>query len=135
MVQHILASRRLATAAGLTLLLVSAIAGCGQVKDMRPKGESLHLQELVWKVRPAAAENPQQFQALFADGATAPEADLAKYAKLTFNAVSENIQGYTATVTVAVEDDRENDLGTVEWTAVRVGAEWKLKTVSLPPNI
>ena len=76
---------------------------------------------------------PNILSGWFASGAAPPAAELKKYAKFTFRPNGKaTISGETATAKVRVLDANEKQVGEVEWTLVREGDRWKLKSAPVP---
>ena len=83
---------------------------------------------------PDAAGSERAFQAIFAPGAALDESERPRYRPYMFEMASVQVSGDTATAKVRVVDSvDERPVGEeVEWTAVREGERWKLKTAPLP---
>ena len=114
------------------LLLPLWLAGCGGnpavTKDQMLLG-------LVSSVQGAARE-AGAFQWLFVAGEAPKDAERARYTKYSFEIKSSSVSGDAATITVVVRDLKDNkELGETEWTAAKVGNEWKLKSAPLPSGV
>jgi hypothetical protein len=82
---------------------------------------------------PGAATDPQEFRAMFVEGAAPPESEREKYHPYMCRAKSLKIDGNTATAKVEVEDGSTGQIvGEVEWTLVRQGEDWKFQSAPLP---
>jgi hypothetical protein len=126
-----------------TTFLVSAAAaillagGCGGGGGAMPTTapDDQKIRGLIPAVRDAA-ENATQFKTVFADGAAPGEAERQRYRKYAYEIKPPvKFSGDEATITVAVRDiagKGQEIVGETEWTAVRSGSEWKLKTAPLP---
>jgi hypothetical protein len=118
--------------AGLLLLLflAPAISGCkGQTNwDATESGRLFFLVSGVSD----AVQRPERFQALFVTGSV--PANITAYRKYTYQGDREaRISGDTATMTVIVRDVKSGkEMAQKEWTAVKEGDTWKLKTAPIP---
>ncbi len=119
-----------ATAGSLLALAMLAVMGCGGQTnwDNTEKGQLFYLVSGVGE----AAQRPEPFRSLFASGSV--PADAAPYKKYTYQGDREaRISGDTAAMTVVVRDaNTGNEIARKEWTAVKEGGAWKLKTAPLP---
>ncbi|HEY2881640.1 MAG TPA: hypothetical protein VGJ15_04390 [Pirellulales bacterium] len=80
-----------------------------------------------------AAENPKHFQALFVAGAVPNEAQRQRFMKLMFQvAAVKTVSDSEATLHVLIDDGHGKSLGETDWTVVREGQQWKLKSAALP---
>jgi hypothetical protein len=77
------------------------------------------------------ADKYDTFKEQFAAGAAPPEAEMKKYGELQFAGDPPKITGDTATIPITVIKQGQI-LGKVEWTAVKEGDKWKIKTAPLP---
>jgi hypothetical protein len=78
-------------------------------------------------------KDPKLLAPWFAAGAAPPAAELRKFAKYTCQADGRpTVTGDTATAKVKVLDANEHEVGQVEWTLVKEGGNWKLKSAPLP---
>ncbi len=114
------------------------VAGCGGgVEKSMPKTapDDQKIRGLIPAMR-ESAENAARFKTMFVEGAVPSEAERQRYHKYAYEIKSPaSISGDEATVTVAVRNiaGKEQEIvGEAEWTAVRSGNEWKLKTAPLP---
>jgi hypothetical protein len=121
-------------AAGVAVLLLTAgLAGCGGHK--RPNfgsDDGLKIAELI-DLLVDDASSARRAQTLFAREATPKAAGLRKYGKYTFNLDGNpTVTGDTATATVHFRRHTGQEVGAKEWTFVKEGAEWKIKSAPLP---
>jgi hypothetical protein len=112
------------------LLLPVFIAGCGGSQASSQANKAI--------VAPVdavadAAERPKQFQGLFVTGAVPSEVQRRRFSNLMFQAAQvKPISDSEAAVHVLVTDGKGAKVGEVDWTVVREGSAWKLKSASLP---
>ncbi|MHB1034580.1 MAG: hypothetical protein ACYC35_09070 [Pirellulales bacterium] len=125
-------SRKLSrpTAGSLLALVILVVVGCGG----RTNWDSTENGQLFFLVSGVAeaAQRPESFQSLFASGSV--PADAAPYKKYTYQGDQQaRISDDTAAMTVIVRDAKSgNEIARKEWTAVKEGGAWKLKTAPLP---
>jgi len=114
------------------LLMPFLLAGCGGT-PVATSDQMLH--GLISAVHGAAFQ-AGQFQVLFVEGEAPKDAQRLRYTKYNFEIKSSSVSGDAATITVVVRDLKDNkELGETEWTAAKVGNEWKLKSAPLPGNV
>jgi hypothetical protein len=114
------------------LLLPLWLAGCGG----SPAATSDQMLRGLISAVHGAAFQTGSFQALFVAGEAPKDAERARYTKYTFEIKSSSVSGDAATITVVVRDLKDNkELGETEWTAAKVGNEWKLKSAPLPSGV
>lgn len=113
--------------------LAMILAGCGG------GGQTEYIETDEGDVRLAlsdvsgAASDPDEFRALFAEGAAPPDSEREKYRPYMCRANSVTIEGDTATAMVEIEDGNTGQIvGEMEWTLVRQGDQWKLQSAPLP---
>ena len=110
------------------LLSVAVVVGCGG-DDVGSSADELS--QFISGVSDSMG-NPATFVAVFATGAAPAESEQSKYLQYRFWAKDVDISGDSATVTVEISDSSDKVVAEVEWTAVREGGQWKLKTAPLP---
>ena len=133
--QCIISSRYPATAlCAIVLLTFSTLAGCGGPADGPGEAtDEINLSGLVSSVAGLAGNpDPAQFESLFAAGAAPQDREPYRSLSLMCDASSVDFDGEEATATVTVEDMNEKVLGEVQWSFVKEGEEWKIKTARLP---
>ena len=114
----------------LVIVLASCGGGGGQTEFMPTEEDSVR--EVISGL-PGAASDPQEFRAMFVEGAAPAESERQKYGPYMCRANSLKIDGATATATVEVEDGNTGEIvGEVEWTLARQGEQWKLQSAPLP---
>src|SRR5262245_37485329 len=120
----------------LILFGMIALTGCqGAAKNDGPPVEDKDLLRSLVTQMPHASRDPARFQAFFAkDAAAPPESERGKYSRLYFNQTgTASVTGNTAVLKVKVTNDESSTpLGTVSWTFVKEGEQWKLKSAPLP---
>jgi hypothetical protein len=68
----------------------------------------------------------------FAKGSAPAAGDLAKYGKYKYRVDGNpSISGESATAKIKLLDDKDQQVGTAEWTFVKEGGQWKIKTAPL----
>jgi hypothetical protein len=122
----------------LSMLVVSlvAVTGCSRSakEDGPPVQETAVLRNLVTQMGDASRRS-DTFRDFFAKDATIPpDAERVKYSSLYFNPVGDaSLKGESAVVKVRVTNDESSTpLGQVDWTFVKEGEQWKLKSAPLP---
>jgi hypothetical protein len=112
--------------------LLTLATGCGQPQDV-DSTEAGQVANLVREVADASGRE-QSFQALFAADAQPDKQVRAQYARFSYRPADQPaVEGDQATIKVLVRHARDDsDAGELEWTAVREGDAWKLKTAPLP---
>jgi hypothetical protein len=111
-------------------LVLFALTGCGGERAEQSPREEL---EGVLSSFGDQASNPKTLGVYFAG--TAPDAKALKgYQSKSFRVADEpRMSGNTATAGVIVTDEEKGEeLGTVEWKFVKVGDRWKLESAPLP---
>ena len=122
------------TVPGLLLLAASLfLPGCGGGGGTPGKeSEADQVAQAVREFQGATA-NPKWFAGAFAQGAAPAEAQRKRYVKHTYAPGSVSISGDTATIKIKVCDEKyEKVLSETEWTLVKEGGQWKLKSAPLP---
>jgi len=114
----------------LTLAAIAGCNGCGRGNLNPPVSLADSIAALVSNVHNVVAA-PEQPEIFFSKDASIDE-DLMRYGEYLFSPTDVDISGDTATVKLRIEDNESNVLGTVEWTVVKEGEEWKIKTAPLP---
>ncbi|HUT10719.1 MAG TPA: hypothetical protein VMY42_09500 [Thermoguttaceae bacterium] len=77
--------------------------------------------------------DPEDFPGFFAPDSVPSDTQRQRYDGYLFKATSVSIDGNSATATVQFEDlSTHTVVGEQEWTAVKIGADWKLKTAPPP---
>jgi hypothetical protein len=115
------------------------VAGCSRgqaVTSGPPEGDVAVLRNLVTRM-PDESVEARTFRAAFAKGETVPpESERARFGRLYFDPVGDpKVEGDTASVKVSVRDDEAPaPLGQVDWTFVKEGEQWKLKSAPLPAS-
>jgi hypothetical protein len=116
----------------VALAVLAAFAGCGEDVPEGQHSEKEQVAKLVRAVADASRTEPS-FKALFASGASPQGRANREYAKYTFRPIEEpEVDGESATIAVLVRDVRDQEIGNVEWTAVKENGEWKLSSAPLP---
>jgi len=115
---------------GAVLLLLAVVAGCPKAERERPttfpdKGQ---VEALVLNLNP----DPEEFPRFFTDDAVPSDSRREQYGEYSLKPTSVSVDGESATVTVEFQDENGTVVGEQEWTAVKVGDEWRLKTAPLP---
>lgn len=125
----------------ITLLLVHAAAwlvfqvGCAQDQQAALQSDAVLVASLVGDVQDAA-RTPERFQSLFTDAARPDGARRQQYGRYSYRALERpTIRGDTAVVKVLVRDRMDNEVGQVEWRAVRQDGAWRLDVADLPPAV
>lgn len=115
------------------LLLAGGCGGGGGIPKTAPDEQKIR--GLIPAVR-ESAETAARFKTVFVEGAVPGEAERQRYRKYAYEIKPPvKFSGDEATVTVAVRNvagKGQESLGETEWTAVRSGSEWKLKSAPLP---
>lgn len=129
-------NRRLPAAGCWTALLACiVIAGCvGEIEVDRNAtlSDADLVAELVSNMSQACG-TPGEFKAIFVAGAAPDESQRSRYSPYLYDAPDADVSGENATAMVRVEKMMDDSLvGEVEWEAVKVGDEWKLKKAPLP---
>ena len=112
------------------LAVLLALSGCGSPEPEGPNPIQ-QLQMLIANL-PDSATKPQRFESFFAAGSAPDANERMKYRTVMLYAEKATQEGDTAKVQVSVEDSQGKKLGEVEWTAVKIGADWKLQKAPLP---
>jgi hypothetical protein len=116
---------------GLALAALAA-AGCGPSGAANlPEGDPKAIGDLIDNLNEVRTD-PKRLAACFARGA-APK-DLKRYAACEFYLGGKpSVSGDSATLTVSVRRQSDGgEAGTPEWTLVKEGSDWKLKSAPLP---
>lgn len=112
-------------------LLALLVLCCGCASEP-PGPNPIEQLQMVIANLPDSATKPDRFKSFFVAGAAPGDADRMKYRAIMLRAKTATQSGETATVRVQVEDVQGIKLGEVDWTAVKEGPDWKLKTAPLP---
>jgi hypothetical protein len=116
----------------LGLTVAAVLAGCSASKDAAPATEPQQVGMVISSLNDVTSK-PNLLTPWFAQGAAPPAAELRKYAAYTFKPNGKpTVSGDTATAKVRVLDDKDHQVAEVEWTLVREGDRWKLKSAPLP---
>ena len=118
---------------GLALLTLSI--GCGGEADQVDAELNVEEGEAVARIASGLSDcvgSEELFAGAFVDGSPVDDETRAKYRGFNFVADAATISGDTATIPVAIEDANEQIIANVEWTAVKEGDRWKLKTAPMP---
>ena len=108
------------------------VTGCGSGAPSGPQQEAEVLAGLVADT-PDKTSSPRAARDLFAAGAVPGKDELRKYQNYTFEPAGKaSIEGTTGTIPVKVFDGDGNELGQVEWTFVKEGETWKIRSAPLP---
>lgn len=115
------------------VLALAVLPGCSSgSKEAAPMTDQIQVTQFIASFN-GAKENPKYAPEWFAQGAVPPTAELRKLAKYTCKVDGKpTISGDTATVKIKLLDAKEQEVGQVEWTLVREGGNWKLKSAPLP---
>jgi hypothetical protein len=122
------------TTALSALTALTLLCGCGSgSRDAADLTEQIKVGQLVSSLEDVK-KNPKLIGSWFAQGAAPPDAELRKFAKFTTYKTDglPTVSGDTATAKVNVLGPNDQILGTVEWTFVREGGHWKIKSAPLP---
>lgn len=123
--------------AAAAIALAALMSGCGgeaRSSSVPVAGDERLVSDVVEDFN-EARQDVKRSEALFAKGAMPAKAEFKKYGPFSFwpNVGGPKISGDTATMTVMVCDEKTgNDAGKVEWTFVKEGSGWKLKSAPLP---
>jgi phenylpropionate dioxygenase-like ring-hydroxylating dioxygenase large terminal subunit len=129
-------STRLVFGLGCLLALMLVVVGCGQgtVGPQETEGEPGEIEDLVYNTT-ANWQSKEDFDALFAQGATLSDQQREQFQGLFISPVEDTVQidGNSATVQVRVvrRVDGEDVESTVTWEAIKQGDQWKLQTAPL----
>lgn len=117
----------------LLLPVFLGLLGCGGGGDGKPvETESDAVAQFIREFH-GQTVNPTWFAATFAKGSAPAEAQRPRYTKHTYGPGKVTVSGDTATIRVKVCDERyEKVLSEQDWTVVKEGGQWKLKTAPLP---
>src|SRR5437762_3304288 len=117
------------------LFLAALLAGCDSSVGKPPSlsGDAKADAALLSTLAEDRA-NPKALARHFAQGAAPKPADLKRYAKYGFYLGGKPaVNGDTATLTVVIHDESAGkEVGKLDWTFVKEGSEWKLKSAPLP---
>src|SRR5262245_24903136 len=116
----------------LALAVLTGLPGCGaSSRDAAPMTDQVQVAQVLSSLADVK-NNPKSLAGWFAPGAVPPAPELRKYARYTYRADGRpSVSGDTAPAKVwLLEGERE--AGVVEWTLVREGDRWKLKSAPLP---
>lgn len=127
-------ARSIATCLSVLFIL---LVGCGSEPAGPPESTPENLISTKVNSVPDMAMIPAEFAKLFVDGQIPAGYSPKSYAPLTCEAKSVEIEGDTATVQVAItktgaEVSDAESVPTSEWTLVKQGEDWKIKTAPLP---
>ena len=117
---------------GLALLALSI--GCGSEVDQLEAEINAGEDEIVAQLASGLSDcvgNEDTFAAAFVNGSPVDEETRAKYQGFSFSTDLATISGDTATIPVVIENLDGQVVATVEWTAVKEGSNWKLKTAPM----
>jgi hypothetical protein len=111
----------------------SLAAGCGGPSGAAASPEEARVLSFITSV-PDFAGSPRTFVKDFTKGAAPPKAQLARYRGYNIDVVDgPDVAGETARATVKfLEASTDREAGTADWTLVREGEDWKLKSAPLP---
>jgi hypothetical protein len=117
----------------LVLASVAGLLGCASSHDAPPASDDSAVLQTV-KSFNGSKMDPRNSPQWFAQGALPAQAELQKLAKFDCQTVGKpTIKGDTATIKMRVlVPNTDNEVGQVEWTLVREGGNWKMKSVPLP---
>jgi hypothetical protein len=117
--------------AAALLLLAGGCGGSGAMPKKAPDDQMLR--GLIPSVR-ESAETAARFKTAFVEGAAPGDAERQRYFKYAYEIKPPvSFSGDEATVTVAVRSVASQEIvGEAQWTAVKSGDEWKLKSAPLP---
>jgi len=114
------------------LLFVAAVPGCGQGEHEMTDAD--YVSSLIGNVGEAADE-AETFKAFFLDRVAPEDSQRARYRRCSFDTVAGSLSasGDSASATVIVREISSGEiLGEIEWTAEKVGDQWKLKSAPMP---
>ena len=125
--------KRFLGAAGAFLcgLVILGVTGCGSGGALEP--EASDFERLLMRV-PYAAMDDEAFTTVFVDGAELDK-DRKRYDMGQFDLESDSAgpEDNTRILKIVVKNSVTGEtLGTVDWTAVKVGEEWRIKAAPLP---
>lgn len=114
--------------------LASFVAGCGsRTAPVDLSGDEMAVRLLISGL-PDDIDSKKIATELFVEGAMPDDTTRKRMAALMFMPLDGiAIDGDTAKAEITVSDGSTgSELGKVEWSAVKQGGQWKLKTVPLP---
>ena len=115
----------------LVFTLVAGL-GCGRGSSPKQFQPPTEVEQLVYDMADSAV-TPDEFKAMFAQGVEVPEADRKTYSLSGFGLEKTVMESETAaTLHVVVNSPEGEEKGKVEWSAVKDGDKWKLKSAPLP---
>jgi hypothetical protein len=113
--------------------MVSAclLAGCGSSKEAQKENKQIN--DLIESLQDSASAGRLSLAKCFVKSAAPSAEQTRRMAKYTYQpAGSPSIDGDTATVQVKILDARDQEIAQKEWTCVREGEIWKLKSAPVP---
>jgi len=115
------------------LAVVTGLLGCASSHDAPPATEESNILTTVKSFNGSSgdARNAAQW---FVQGGVPSTPELQKLAKYDCRVVGKpSIKGDTATIKMRIlVRQTDNEVGQVEWTLVKVGENWKMKSAPLP---
>jgi hypothetical protein len=111
------------------VLIGGMLVGCGGEEAGPSQSEQV---TMMIANLPDSANKPDRWESFFAAGAAPAVPDRPKYGSLMLHAMDAKLSGDEGTVKVLVEDINGAKVGDVEWTVVREGGTWKIKSAPLP---
>jgi hypothetical protein len=117
----------------LALAGATGLFGCASSHDAPPPTDETSLVQVV-KSFNGSTSDPRNAPQWFVQGSVPPAAELQKFAKYDCRVVGKpTIKGDTATIKMRVlVRQTDNEVGQVDWTLVKVGDTWKVKSAPLP---
>jgi len=112
-------------------LVVLGVPGCGSGGALEP--EMSDFGRLLMNA-PRAATEDAAYSKVFVEGAELDK-DRKRYYRYLFDLESDSAgpEDNTRTLKITVKDSSTAEtVGTVDWTAVKVGEEWRIKAAPLP---
>jgi hypothetical protein len=118
----------------MALCALISLAGCSSSGRDAAELTDATLIPQILRSFSGSASDPRNLPTWFAQGATPPAAEQRKYGKYTYRAEGKPaVTGDTATVQVKLRDAKsDQEAGIVEWTFVKEGGNWKIKSAPLP---
>ena len=115
-------------------LLLTFAAGCGGPAKHIPNEEE-KVRELISHVADGASSQ-KSMATLFAADAAPAETERPRYSKYSYRAGVPKITGDSATTVVEfLSPFTDKPVGQAEWSCVRDGERWKLKSAPLPADL
>lgn len=117
----------------IALATVTGLLGCAASHDAVQSTDDVAVVQTV-KSFNGSKMDPRNSPPWFAQGALPGPAELQKLAKYDCQTIGKpTIKGDTATIKMRVlVPNTDNEVGQVEWTLVKEGGNWKIKSAPVP---